>query len=260
MQGGKHSRCGEGVGNGGGDGRSGHPHPQPEHQERVSGNIQQIPAHGYRHGQAGVPRRPINCGGTVEYSQEGIGESGDQEVGLGGFHHRFFHRPENQPEQGLPQHQAEEHHQQGKESGAQKHLAGGPVRAFPVLMPQVLGADDRSAGGHGRKKEDHQLVQGVHQGDAGHGGGADVGYHHGVHDAHQTGEYLLDDQRDQQLPQVPVGKHEIVHGTEPAGEVPPPVFLDSIRIVTRKASGTGSCRRTGASFRRSNRCRSRSWG
>ena len=56
----------------------------------------------------------------------------------------------------------------------------------------------------GGEKEDDQLVDGVHEGHAADGGGAEVGHHHGVHGADETCEQLFDDEGDKQLPQIAV--------------------------------------------------------
>ena len=74
---------------------------------------------------------------------------------------------------------------------------------------QILARDDGAAGGQRREGVHQQHVYRIHQADGGDGRLPHLGHHDGVKQAHGDGQQLLNDQGDDQPPQVPVAEFNI---------------------------------------------------
>ena len=70
-----------------------------------------------------------------------------------------------------------------------------------ILPAKVLRADNRAAGAERGKNADDQVVEGVDQRNAGDGGLADPRNHNGSGEADHHRQQLLQNQRNDQLPQ-----------------------------------------------------------
>ena len=75
-----------------------------------------------------------------------------------------------------------------------------------LFLPQILGADNGSAGRQGVKGLDHQNIDGIHQGYGGNGIRAYMGYHKGIYHAHKGDQKLFGHQGKQHGGDLTVGK------------------------------------------------------
>ena len=77
-------------------------------------------------------------------------------------------------------------------------------------MADVLGADDGSSCCQRLEDLDDEHIDGIRQRNGGDGGTADAGYHHCICHTHEGCKQLLNDQRDQKLPEIRGGKLQMV--------------------------------------------------
>ena len=80
---------------------------------------------------------------------------------------------------------------------------------FRFSPAEILSRDSRAAGGKGGKGVDQQHIYRIHQGDGGDCRLSHLRDHHGVEQSNGNGEQLLNDQRDNEPPQVLFRKVDI---------------------------------------------------
>ena len=169
-------------------------HAEAVDKNGVDHHVHQIHDEGVEHGDLAVAHGAEEGGAGVIEGDEGVGQRGGEEVDQGAVHHVRLDVAEEEGEDVLAEDQGQRHQEDGHGEDGVEKLTGGGAGIFRVSSAQVLGDHHRAAGGEGGKDLDDELVDVVHQRDAGDGSLTGCGDHDGVHHAHAHEQKLLDDQ------------------------------------------------------------------
>ena len=174
-----------------GNGHPPHIHAEAEDQKGVARHVDPVhqegypqrhirPLHGPEHGRAAVVEGDAGDGGGYN----GV-------VRIGGRHDIRLHLGEEGHQNGALEEVEQERDHEG--SGAQQENQVFPRAPGlpPLLPPDVLSRHRRASGGYGGEDVDHEVADGVHQGDGGDGRVPHHGHHQGVRQPHADGEELF---------------------------------------------------------------------
>ena len=179
-----------------------HAHFQAKDAHRVAHDVDDVHQHADLHRDPGVAHAAEQCRARVVQRQERVADRNDLEVQRTGIQHIGVNGAVEQPDHGPRQHKAQHPHAQAQDAAEQDQLPGTLVGALLLPCAQELAHHHGTAGGQRRKQHDDQVVDHVHQTDAGNGGLAAAGHHHGIGHAHRHGQELLHQQRPGELQQL----------------------------------------------------------
>ena len=201
----QHARRADDSGNQRRNGHAFHAAVQHVNAQRVTDDVDRVDderddhrhsrsVHGSAQRRAGVVQR-----------DERIGRRRDGQIGQSVVEHILLHGAEHQREQLALERQHRNHDDQRNAQRHQHQLVGRLAGLIPALRAQHLRRHHRTARGQRREQRQQHVAQLIHQRNAGYRRLAQTGYHHRVRHAHQHHQRLLDEQRNQQIPQLAVG-------------------------------------------------------
>ena len=179
-----------------------HAHFQAEDAHGVAYDVDDVHQHADLHRDPGIAHTAEQCRARVVQRQERVADRNDLEVQRTGIQHIGVNGAVEQPDHGPRQHKAQQPHAQAQDAAEQNQLPGALVGALLLPCAQELAHHHGTAGGQRREQHDDQVVDHVHQTDAGNGGLAAAGHHHGIGHAHRHGQELLHQQRPSELQQL----------------------------------------------------------
>lgn len=153
-----------------------------------------------------------NTAAAVQYSAiKGECQSGDPEIDQGCLHHIRFDRAKEQLQNRPGKHKAEHAKGGTDHSCHQDQLAYALLGILNFSGTQVLTGDHSAAGSQTHKEGQDHRVDHIHQGDTGNSRLTGRRHHHAVCQANKNVEGLLNDQRNDQTEQLPIGKQGVFY-------------------------------------------------
>ena len=129
--------------------------------------------------------------------------------------HVGINRAVEQPDHRAGQHKAYHADHHTGQAAEQQQLTGAFVGIPALFCAQILAYHHRAAGSQRRKQHDDEVIDHIHQTDAGDGRLAAAGHHHGVGHAHRHFQQLLHQQRDGQYQQFLLAEQRLPPAVQP---------------------------------------------